>query len=193
MRTVYACNVPDLELFPEAWQAGSVRFHAGLELGVINGALTVLRALRQLRLIPAPQRLAPLALRLSLLLYGRGSKNGALAVWVRGPAKCANAEPGSGREEIEGKIALVTDDDGPATPSSPAILLARKLLVGEGRRARTMVAPSGLITRTQGGGHHRQPRGFAPSPRGAIGARCTGPPSSCSALAISKSLHMQPL
>lgn len=132
MRTVYACEVPDLELFPEAWEARSVRFHAGLELGVLNGALTVLRVLRELGLVPAPQRLAPLALRLSLRLYGRGSKNGALAVWVRGPAKCADAEPGSGHKEIEGKIALVTDDDGPATPSTPAILLARKLLVGEG-------------------------------------------------------------
>ncbi len=55
----------------------------------------------------------------SLLLYPLGSKNGALAVWVEG----------TGRRR---KIAIVTDDDGPATPSSPAILLARKLLVGEG-------------------------------------------------------------
>ena len=70
-----------------------------------------------------PVRLAPLALRLSLLLYPFGSKNGGLAAWVSGTLDGAR---------VERKIALVTEDDGPATPSAPAILLARKILMGPG-------------------------------------------------------------
>lgn len=124
-RDVYACEVPDLELFPTVFGARTVRFHAGLELGVMNAALTCLRVLRAARLVPSLERCAPLALRLSLLLYRFGSKNGALAVWARGPAE-------SDGSEIERRIALVTDDDGPATPSSPSILLAHKLLLAEG-------------------------------------------------------------
>ncbi len=122
-RSVYPCEVPDLELFPGVWGARNVRFYAGLELELMNRALTALRHLRRLQILSAPARLAPLALRLSLLLYPLGSKNGALAAWVRG------TRAGT---QVERKIALVTEDDGPATPSAPAILLARKILVGPG-------------------------------------------------------------
>lgn len=125
LRDVYNCEVPDLELFPHVFDAHTVRFHAGLELGVMNRALSALRALRAARFVPPLERFAALALRLSLLLYRFGSKNGALAVWVRGVGA-------KDRSEIERSIALVTDDDGPATPSSSGILLARKLLLGDG-------------------------------------------------------------
>ena len=47
-----------------------------------------------------------------------------LGIWVRGSNRHG--------QQIERKIAIVTDDDGPATPSCPAILLARKLLLGPG-------------------------------------------------------------
>lgn len=122
-RAVYNCEVPDLDLFPAAFGARSVRFRAGLELGGFNRVLASLAALRRARLTPSLEPLAPLALRVSLWFYGRGSRNGALAVWARGRDSSGAA--------IERKIALVTADDGPATPSAPGILLARKLLRGE--------------------------------------------------------------
>jgi hypothetical protein len=124
-RGAYPCEVPDLELFPKAWRARTVRFYAGLELDVMNRTLTAVRRLRRWGIVSDPMRLAPLALRLSLLLYPFGSKNGALAAWVRG----TDAATG---KQLQRKVALVTDDDGPATPSAPAILLGRKLLVGTG-------------------------------------------------------------
>lgn len=124
-RDVYNCEVPDLELFPRAFGARTVRFHAGLELRLMNRALSCLRVLRAARLLPPLEGCANLARRLSLLLFRFGSKNGALAATVRGPS----AKDGA---TIERSIALVTDDDGPATPSSPSILLARKLLLGPG-------------------------------------------------------------
>src|SRR4029077_14916557 len=49
-----------------------------------------------------------------------GTTNGALAIWLRGGDH-------AGRR-IERRIALVTDYDGPATPSSAAVILARKIL-----------------------------------------------------------------
>lgn len=123
-RDVYGCEVPDLDLFPAAWGASTVHFHAGLEFTPFNRVLSALAALRRIHVLPSLDGLAPLFLRASLSFFSCGSKNGALAVWVRG----RDARGAS----IERSIALVTDDDGPATPSSPAILLARKSLLGQG-------------------------------------------------------------
>src|SRR5258708_5905920 len=99
-RTVYNCVAPDLELFPSEFQARTVRFRAGLELELFNRILRALALARRVHLAPRLERLAPLAVRLSLLLLDRGTRNGVLAVCVRG-------EDGAGRS-IERKIALVT-------------------------------------------------------------------------------------
>jgi saccharopine dehydrogenase-like NADP-dependent oxidoreductase len=123
-RAVYNFAAPDLDLFPAAFGAHTVRFRAGLELPLFNGVLRALAALRSLHLVPPLGGLAPLALRVSMWFYAWGSKNGALAAWVRGRDPRGRA--------VERRVALVTADDGPATPSAPAILLARKLLLGEG-------------------------------------------------------------
>lgn len=119
-RRVYNCDVPDLELFPELFGARTVRFRAGVELAVFNRCLSWLSRQRQRGRFEHLPRRAALFRRLSLLLYPLGSKNGALAVWVRGTAH--DGTP------IERSGAIVTDDDGPATPCSPAIVLAGKLL-----------------------------------------------------------------
>ncbi len=124
VRNVYNCDVPDLELLPNQWAADTVRVHAGLELNIFNIILSTLATLRRFHLVPNLRQLAPLFLRLSMILFNWGSKNGSLAVWVRG-----RSQEG---EEIERKIAIITDDDGPAIPSCPAILLARKILIGPG-------------------------------------------------------------
>jgi hypothetical protein len=123
-RSVFRCEVPDLDLFPTAWRAESVQFHAGLEIPFFNRALSALAAMRRVRVLPPLQGLAPLCLWISLQFFEKGSKNGSLAVWMRGRGR--DGTP------IERKIALVTADDGPATPSCPAILLAEKLFLGQG-------------------------------------------------------------
>jgi len=123
-RRVHNCALPDLDLFPSLFGARTVRFRAGVELGPFNRVLSALALLRRFGLAPPLAPFAPLALRVSLWFYSRGSKNGSLAVWVRGRARDGRA--------LERKVALVTAEDGPATPSAPAILLARKLLLGPG-------------------------------------------------------------
>lgn len=119
-RRVYNCDVPDLTLFPKLWKAGTVRFYAGLELDVFNFALSGMASLRKLFGIKPLSLCAPLFLKLSLMLYSFGSKNGSLAVWISGKNHQSRS--------IKRMIAIVTRDDGPATPSSPAIVLTKKIL-----------------------------------------------------------------
>jgi hypothetical protein len=118
-RQVRNCDVPDLELFPDRFRARTVRFSAGLELNALNYLLAACAwPCRLFRLDLVAH--ARFFLNLSLMLYPFGSKHGALAVWLRGKDAHGLA--------IERRIALVTDYDGPATPSSAAILLTKKVL-----------------------------------------------------------------
>lgn len=118
-RRVYNCDVPELELFPEHFGARTVRFYAGLELDALNFLLSVCGSFAELFGFDLTRR-RRLFLNLSLMLYPFGSKNGSLAVWVRG-----KDHAGLPRER---RLAIVTSYDGPATPSSAAIVLARKIL-----------------------------------------------------------------
>jgi len=118
-RRVHNCEVPDLELFPTVFGAATVRFSAGLELNLLNFSLS-LCALANRWFGIDWARHARLFHNGSLMLFPFGTTNGALAIWVRG-------KDHSGRR-IERRIALVTDYDGPATPTSAAVILTRKIL-----------------------------------------------------------------
>ncbi|MDB5350815.1 MAG: saccharopine dehydrogenase [Planctomycetota bacterium] len=118
-RRVHNCEVPDLELLPSIFDARTVRFSAGLELDLLNYLLSV--CVRPCRWFGLDlRRHARFFLNASLMLFPFGTRNGALAIWVRGQDRAGLP--------IERRIAIVTDYDGPATPSSAAILLARKIV-----------------------------------------------------------------
>ncbi|MGI8907758.1 MAG: saccharopine dehydrogenase family protein [Candidatus Sumerlaeaceae bacterium] len=119
-RHVYNCDVPDLELFPAIWRVESVRFSAGLELNCFNWILAAISRVRVILPMPWLSKLATIMLKISLLFFRLGTKNGSLAVWVNGV--------GHDGQLVERRLAIVTDDDGPATPSTPAIVLARRLV-----------------------------------------------------------------
>lgn len=118
-RRVHNCDVPELELFPKHFGARTVRFYAGLELDLLNYLLSICRPIAKLSKRDL-SRYSKLFLSLSLALYPLGSTNGGLAVWLRGTDRDGN--------RIERRRAIVTDYDGPATPSSAAIVLTRKVL-----------------------------------------------------------------
>jgi short subunit dehydrogenase-like uncharacterized protein len=118
-RRVHNCEVPELELFPEVFRAQTVRFSAGLELNVLNYLLSLCALPCRWFGLDLSRR-ARLFLNASLMLLPFGTTNGSLAIWVRGRDHAGQA--------IERRIALVTDYDGPATPSSAAIVLAQKIL-----------------------------------------------------------------
>jgi hypothetical protein len=118
-RRVHNCDTPELELFPSVFAARTVRFSAGLELDALNYLLSLCALPCRWFGLDLSHR-ARLFLNLSLMLFPFGTTHGALAIWVRGRDRTGLS--------IERKIALVTDYDGPATPSSAAVVLARKLL-----------------------------------------------------------------
>ena len=118
-RRVHNCDVPDLELFPTRFGARSVRFFAGLELNFLNYLLSICRPVNWLFKLNLSHH-RRLFLNMSLMLYPFGSTNGSLAVWLRGTDHSGS--------RIERRLAIVTDYDGPATPSSVAIVLTRKIL-----------------------------------------------------------------
>ena len=119
IRRVHNCDVPELELFPSVFAARTVRFSAGLELDLLNYLLSLCaRPCRWFGLDLT--RHARLFLNVSLMLFPFGTTHGALAIWLRG------RDPAD--RPIERRIAIVTDYDGPATPSAAAVVLARKVL-----------------------------------------------------------------
>jgi NAD(P)-dependent dehydrogenase (short-subunit alcohol dehydrogenase family) len=115
-RRVQLCDVPDLEIFPELFKADSVVFKAGVELTPFNYAIGALAQLRKLRPSLNLPALAHTLVHMSGLFKSLGTLHGSFAVWVVGESAQEHA------------LAFVAPQNGPRIPSSPAILLARKLL-----------------------------------------------------------------
>lgn len=115
-RFVQLCNVPDLELFPQLFEADQVLFKAGVELPIFNIGLSILARLKkrfpQIHLLSLAEPL----IRISRLFKSFGSYSGGVLVHVedkRGDHK---------------SLAFVTSQNGPRIPTSPAVLLTRRLL-----------------------------------------------------------------
>ena len=117
-RRVQLCDVPDLKLFPQHFEVDDVIFKAGVELTILNYAISALAVLKQFcPLVNLPSLARPLVA-VSQLFKVFGTLHGGCAVW---------ATATDGRKN---SIALVAHENGPRIPAAPAILLARKLLMG---------------------------------------------------------------
>ena len=115
-RFVQLCNVPDLELFPKLFGADDVIFKAGVELPIFNLGLSVLAQVkRRMPQINLPV-LAVLLVKISRLFKNFGSFSGGVM---------AKLEDQHGNRK---SLALVTSQNGPRIPTSPSVILARKLL-----------------------------------------------------------------
>ena len=115
-RFVQLCSVPDLELFPKMFEADEVIFKAGVELPIFNLGLSVLAQVK--RFIPQinlPALAEPLV-KISRLSKNFGSFSGGVLVML-------DDESGNPKS-----LALVTAQNGPRIPTSPSVILARKLL-----------------------------------------------------------------
>ena len=116
-RFVQLCDVPDLELFPELFQADEVLFKAGVELPIFNLGLSALAQLK--KLIPRvnlPSMARSLA-KISGLFKNYGSFAGGVLVKL---------EDRSGNHK---SLAFVTSQNGPRIPTAPAVLLAKRILL----------------------------------------------------------------
>ncbi|MFO1435416.1 MAG: saccharopine dehydrogenase NADP-binding domain-containing protein [Gammaproteobacteria bacterium] len=123
-RRAAACDVPDLELFPDRYRGvHTVRFRAALELAIEHHALWISAALRRIGIpLPIEHWASPLD-KLATRLNRLGSQRGGMLVSVSG-------EDRNGAR-VRFNWELTADDNhGPEIPCMPAILLARKIASG---------------------------------------------------------------
>jgi NAD(P)-dependent dehydrogenase (short-subunit alcohol dehydrogenase family) len=118
-RTVRTIGAPDLALFPERFAARSVTFRVGLELGVLNVAISALAALRHKGASLRGPRFLSFALAVARLFEPFGSDRGGMWVDVIGDA---------GGAPVRRRWALVADSgEGPYVPAVVVRALLRRI------------------------------------------------------------------
>ena len=122
VRQGWQIEVPDLRLFPARFGAETVRFRAGLELGVMRYGLAGFAMLRRVLPVPVTLTLVRLFKALADGLERFGSGRGGMSVMVQ-----------VGQERRWWRL-LAEDGDGPFIPAVPARALLRRqaLPVGAG-------------------------------------------------------------
>jgi len=124
-RRLANCDIPDLALFTERYRGvQSVRFRAGLELGLLHQGLSLLSWLVRARLVPPMAQFARPLKAMSEWLLPFGSDHGAMHVRISGT-------DGSGLAAEKRFELVATNGDGPQIPGSAAVVIAGKLLRGE--------------------------------------------------------------
>lgn len=119
------CDVPDLALFPKRYpELKNVRFYAGLEIPFIHVTLWALSWLVRAGLIKSLVKAAPLMLKTSYMFDWLGTANSAFHMELSGIGK-------DGQDKTIKFELTARSGDGPYIPCMPAILLAKKLAVGE--------------------------------------------------------------
>lgn len=118
------CNIPDLDLFKTRYpDLKTIRFYAGLELGVLHLGLWFLSWLSRWKLLKNPEKYAGVLRKISLWFFPFGSDKGGMHVKIRGIDLRGNS--------IKKIWFLIADQsDGPYIPAIPSILIVRKLLDG---------------------------------------------------------------
>lgn len=112
----YFVDVPDIHLFPKRFGAKSVMFRAGLELGIMNRALSGLAVLRGWWDVDIPRPLIHLLHWFSRALYPFGTDRGGMQVIVMGHCN---------GEVVRRKWTLIAENgDGPFVPG----ILCRTIL-----------------------------------------------------------------
>jgi hypothetical protein len=121
VRSVAACDVPDLALFPAHYGARTVTFHAGPESSWQLAALGMMAALARRRVVRDWSRYTRFFVALDSWISRFGSETGAMQVRVRG----ATARG----ETVTRTWNLVAGrNDGPEIPCVPAIAIAKRML-----------------------------------------------------------------
>ena len=118
------CDVPDLDLFPERYGINTIRFSAGMELAPIHFGIWAFGWLTRLGLPIDWPRHGKALLEASNWFDRFGSDAGGMHVILRGTGM--NRAPHERRWFIVAK-----NGDGPQIPCVPAILLAKKLALGQ--------------------------------------------------------------
>lgn len=114
-------GAPDLLLFPGRYGAGTVRFHAGLELRLMHVGLWLLSWPVRLGLVRSIAGLAAPLKWIADRLEALGSDRGGMVAYAIGRDAGGNA--------VERRWTMIAEaGDGPETPPTPALLLTLDLL-----------------------------------------------------------------
>jgi saccharopine dehydrogenase-like NADP-dependent oxidoreductase len=125
-------DVPDLDLFPPNYpQLATARFSAGLEVGLFHLGLWGMSWLARLGMVRDLTPLAAPMLALKRRLSALGSDAGGMFVRVAGRDR-----NGAARTLIWNLVAR--SGDGPYVPAMASVILAKRLLAGEGPPAGAM-------------------------------------------------------
>lgn len=117
-------DIPDLELFPERYNGvNTVRFQAGLELGLLHNTMALMALLTKAGLVNNWAKYTHPILRLSHLFDGFGTDLGGMFVSLKG------TDQQGGKLTINWKL-IAKDGVGPYIPAIAAIIIADKLLKG---------------------------------------------------------------
>jgi hypothetical protein len=133
------CDVPDLDIFPRRY-AGvrTVRFRAGLDVGIFQLGLWALAMAVRARMVRHPERLAGSLMWVKRRLRFLGGENGGMIVRLEGESRSGG--------KLERTISLIArKNQGPHVPVVAAVVVARKLLRG-GISARGAMSCVGLMT-----------------------------------------------
>ncbi len=133
------CDIPDLDLLPKNYGLKSIRFGAGLEVGLLHIGLWILAGIVRVGIPLQLKAMAKPMLFISNLFNLFGSNVGGMHVTLTGED--------SGGKAIRRAWAIVAEGgDGPQIPCVPAILLAKRLYEKDPSLAPGAYACVGLIT-----------------------------------------------
>lgn len=119
------CDIPDLSIFPQKYpELQSIKFYAGLELGILHIGLWGLSWLVRLKLIKSLAQYSGLLTRMSTWVQTFGSDVGGMYVELEG--KDLQNKP----HKVLWNL-IAESGDGPHIPTIPSIILAKKIALGE--------------------------------------------------------------
>ncbi|HUE79709.1 MAG TPA: saccharopine dehydrogenase NADP-binding domain-containing protein [Sphingomicrobium sp.] len=119
------CDVPDLEIFPERYRSvRDIRFAAGHEIAALHLATWWLSWLVRIRLLRRLDRFALSLLKGSFVFDRLGSSKSGMHLFLSGVGK-------DGERKCIRFFLIARRGHGPYVPCMPAILLARRLALGE--------------------------------------------------------------
>nr|CAG4709843.1 unnamed protein product [Naegleria fowleri] len=124
-RYVSYCDVPDIDLFPEYYpHLKEYKFRAGLELGIFQFGLLGMSYLTRMGIVNDWASKAPLLKKISEWFYNMGTDSGGMQMIMTGKDRQHN-------EKIVQFDLIALKGDGPQIPSTPAVILARKIAQNE--------------------------------------------------------------
>lgn len=118
------CDIPDLDLFPDAYGLKNIRFSAGMENSVLHLGMWMMSYLVRIGLPLNLSKHAKFLLSLSHIFDSFGTTSGGMHMLMKGKNK-------AGQPLVIKWFIIAKNNDGPQIPCVPAIILSKKIIQGK--------------------------------------------------------------